>query len=291
MAGTERFVFSFVDLYGDKPDEIVSVSVKHTVLSSSANRPKHDARKTLTITGLESSNGGRYLVQVFPTRYRPEGLFLRVKEDEKLEHDFIMIPDPDRVSSVTFPSYADLGEDLKKVLERSTVEGSEDKQGEKLYEDLGDLRTAGLLNLYAKMKATRFEGGRDAFSFVSALKRIRGERFFADVDKDYRDTVKNSVLSKLFEKVPATLHNPPIGYALDDSFKTFDAAGNLQLTFFRKQDALEFMVDADIDRSKGLEHVFDVVSHSITHKDTHPYDVHAILLIDQEIDTGYRLVV
>ena len=291
MAGTERFVFSFVDLYGDKPDEIVSVSVKHTVLSSSANRPKHDARKTLTITGLESSNGGRYLVQVFPTRYRPEGLFLQVKEDEKVEHGFIMIPDPDRVTSVTFPSYADLGEDLKRVLEHSTVEGSEDKQGEALYKDLGDLRTAGLLNLYAKMKATRFEGGRDAFSFVSALKRIRGERFFADVDKDYRDTVKNSVLSKLFEKVPGALHNPPVGYTLDDSFKTFDAAGNLQLTFFRKQDALEFMVDADIDRSKGLEHVFDVVSHSITHKDTHPYDVHAILLIDQKIDTGYRLVV
>ena len=291
MAGTERFVFSFVDLYGDRPDDAVSVSVKHTVLSSSANKPKHDARKTLTITELDSSNGGRYLVQVFPTRYRPEGLFLQVKEDQKLQHDFIMVPEPDRVTSVTFPDYLELGEDLRKVLENSTVEGSEDKQGKALYEELDDLRKAGLLNLYAKMKATKFESGRDAFSFVSVLRRIRGERFFAEVKKDYRDEVKNSVHSKLFEKVPGALHTPPIGYTLDDSFKTFDAAGNLQLTFFRKQDALEFMVDADIDRSKGLEHVFDVVSHSITHKDTHPYDVHAILLIDQKIDTGYRLVV
>ena len=141
------------------------------------------------------------------------------------------------------------------------------------------------------MKATKFDGGRDSFSFVSALKRVRGERFFADVQKEYRDQVKDSVLARLFEKVPGSLQTPPVGYMLDDSFKTFDPAGNLQLTFFRKQDALEFMVDADIDRSKGLEHVFDVISHSITHQDTHPYDVHAILLVDQKIDTGYRLVV
>jgi hypothetical protein len=291
MAGAEKFVFTFVDLYGEKPDDIVSVSAKHTVLSSVANKPKHDARKTLTISSLEASNGGRYLVQVFPTRYRPEGLFLRIDEDQRLEHRFVMIPEPDRITRVTFPPYTELGDDLKQVLEQSSVEGNEDKRGKALYDALDDLRRAGLLNLYSKMKATRFDGGRDSFSFVSALKRVRGERFFADVQKEYRDQVKDSVHTSLFEEVPGSLHTPPVGYALDDSFKTFDPAGNLQLTFFRKQDALEFMVDADIDRSKGLEHVFDVISHSITHKDTHPYDVHAILLVDQKIDTGYRLVV
>jgi hypothetical protein len=287
----EKFIFSFVDLYGDKPQDAVSVLAKHTVLSSQANAPRHDAKKKLTIDGLDSSNGGRYLVQVFPTLYRPVSLFLRIREDEQLEHVFDMVPDPDRVTDVKFPPYAELGDDLKRVLEISTVEGNESNQGEALFQALGNVRRAGLLNLYAKMKATRFENGTDAFSFVQSLRRVRGERFFADVKKEFRDEVKNSVHTKLFEKVSGSLHKAPQGFDLDDSFKTDDAAGNLQLTFFRKQDALEFMIDADIDRSKGLEHAFDVISHTITNKDTHPYDVHAILLKAQKIDTGYRLVV
>jgi hypothetical protein len=291
MAGTEKFVFSFVDLYGEKPQDAVSVMARHMVLSSFVNVPKHDARKKLNVSGLESSNGGRYLVQIFPTRYRSEGLFLKIKEDQKLDHQFILVPDPDKVIDVTFPSYAQLGGDLKKVLENSSVEGDEDKKGKALFDALKRLRAAGLLNLYAKMKATRFDGGIDAFSFVTSLRRVRGERFFADVKKEFRDAVKNSMHTHLFEEVSGSLHKPPPGYKLDDSFKTQDGHGNLQLTFFRKEDALEFIVDADIDGSKGLEHAFDVISHTITGKDSHPFDVHAILLKAQEIDTGYRLVV
>lgn len=292
MAGTERFVFTFQDLYGDKPQETVSVMAKHMVLSSFANVPKHDASKRLIIDGLDSSNGGRYQVQVFPTRYRPESLFLRVREDEKLAHTFVMVPDPNRVLRVDFPGYADLGDDLKQVLENSTeVEGNEGKKGEVLYDALKDLRAAGLLNLYSKMKATRFDDGLDSFSFVTTLRRVRGERFFAVVKKEFRDAVKNSLLSHLFEEVSGALHTPPPGYVLDDSFKTLDAHGNLQVTFFRKEDAIEFIADVDIDGSKGLEHAFDVISHTITGKDSHPYDIHAILLIAQQIDSGYRLIV
>jgi hypothetical protein len=291
MAGTEKFVFTFEDLYGEKPQETVSVMAKHMVLSSFANVPKHDASKKLNIEGVDSSNGGRYQVQVFPTRYRPESLFLRIQEDETLKHTFLMVPDPNRVLRVDFPPYADLGADLKNVLENSSVEGNEDKKGEALYDALKDLRAAGLLNLYAKMKATKFDGGIDAFSFVTSLRRVRGERFFADVKVDFRDAVKNSVHAHLFDKVDESLHEPPPGYEHADSFKTQDGHGNLQVTFFRKKDALEFIADVDIDGSKGLEHGFDVISHTISGKDSHPYDIHAILRKAQEIDTGYRLIV
>lgn len=230
-------------------------------------------------------------MQVFPMRYRPEGLFLRIRGGETLKHPFTLVPDPDKVIRVEFLPYADLGGDLKHVLENSNVEGNEGNQGEALYQALDDIRKAGLLNLYAKMKATRFGNDRDAFSYVASLRRVRGERFFADVDKVLRDEVKNSQHTRLFEEVSGSLHHPPPGYLLDDSFKTLDKSGNLQLTFFRKQDALEFIIDADIDRSRGLEHVFDVISHTITNTDTHPYDVHAILLKDQKIDTDYKLIV
>jgi hypothetical protein len=291
MAGTEKFVFTFENIYGEKPKDTVSVLVRHTVLTNFSNNPNHDAGKKLTIGGLDSGNGGRYGVQVFPTRHRPESLVLKIREDQKLDRTFILAPDPDRVSDVTFPTFDELEDDLKRILEVSSVEGNADKRGKDLYEALGVLRTAGLLNLYAKMKATRFENGRDAFSFVTSLRRVRGERFFADVQKEFRDEVKNSIHARLFNEAPGTLHTPPPDFLLDDSFKSTDDSGNLQITFFRKKDALEFMVDADIDRSRGLEHVFDVISHSITNKDTHPFDVHAILLIDQKIDTRYRLIV
>jgi len=293
MPGTEKFVFTFEDLYGEKPkDEVVRVMARHTVLSSLASAPKHDPSKRLTIEGLNSSNGGRYLVQVFSTRYRPENLFLRVNEDERVEHTFVLVPDPAWGGlHVNFPAYADLGGDLKQVLENSKVEGNEDKKGEALFEALKDLRAAGLLNLYSKMKATIFDGGLDAFSFVTSLRRVRGERFFADVKKDFRDAVKNSVHSHLFDEADESLHEPPPGYERADSFKTQDAHGNLQVSFFRKKDALEFIADVDIDGSKGLEHAFDVISHTITGKDSHPYDIHAILRRAQQIDTGYRLVV
>jgi hypothetical protein len=292
MAGTGKFVFTFEDLYGEKPEETVSVMGKHRELMSSFfNRPKHDARKPLPIDGLDSSNGGTYQVQVFPTRYRPESLFLRIHEDETLKHTFLMVPDPNRVLRVDFPPYAELGDDLKQVLENSKVEGNEDTKGEALYDALKDLRAAGLLNLYAKMKATKFDGGIDAFSFVTSLTRVRGERFFADVKVDFRDAVKNSLHSHLFDQADESLHEPPLGYERADSFKTPDGHGNLQVSFFRKKDALEFIADVDIDGSKGLEHAFDVISHTITAKDSHPYDIHAILRKAQEIDTGYRLVV
>ena len=292
MAGTEKFVFTFEDLYGKKPDEVVSVMAKHMVLSNSARVPKHDARKRLTIDGLDSGNGGRYQVQVLSTRYRPENRFLRVTEDQKLEHTFVLVPNPSWSGlTVDFPDYVDIGDDLKNVLENSTVEGNEDNKGEALFDALKDLRTAGLLNLYAKMKATRFDDGVDAFSFVTSLTRVRGERFFAKVKVDFRDAIKNSLHSHLFEEVSGSLHKPPVGYVSDDSFKTDDGHGNLQVTFFRKENVLEFLADVDIDGSKGLEHAFDVISHSITGKDSHPYDIHAILRKTQKIDTGYRLVV
>jgi len=294
MAGKEKFVFTFEDLYGEKPSESFRGIGRHReLLSSFVNRPKHDASKTLTISGLTSANGGIYQVQVFSSRYRPESLFLKIHEDETLKHTFVMVPDPDRVLDVEFPPFAELGEDLRQVLENSSVEGNEDTKGEALFNALKRLRAAGLLNLYAKMKATKFENGVDAFSFVTSLRRVRGERFFADVTIDFRDAIKNSVHAHLFDEAPGSLHKPPPGYKLDDSFKTPDGHGNLQVTFFRKEDALEFIADVDIDGSKGLEHAFDVVSHSITGQDSHPYDIHAILLrsTNQNIDSGYRLMV
>jgi len=290
MAGKESFVFSFTDVHGEPVKDRANVLIRHTVLSNFANKSNHDTRKGLTFSNLDSTQGGRYQVQVFPLAHRPISLFLRIKEDETLAHTFMLPVDPNRVIRAEFPSHDELGDDLKHVLKNSVVEGNEGKQGPDLYQSLDDIRKAGLLNIYSKMKATKFENGRDVFSYVLSFRRIRGERFFANVEKDLRDEVKNSVHTTLFHSVSGALHTPPPGFMSADSFKTPDHFGNLQLTFFGNPQTLEFVIDADIDDAQGVEHIFHVISHTITHRDTHPYDVHEILIADQKLDPKYNLI-
>ena len=81
------------------------------------------------------------------------------------------------------------------------------------------------------------------------------------------------------------------GFTLIDSFKTPDQYGNLQLTFSRNETTGALMADIDIDDAQGIEHIFQVVSHSITGIQTNPYDIHEIMLEYQKIDPGYTLIV
>jgi hypothetical protein len=92
-------------------------------------------------------------------------------------------------------------------------------------------------------------------------------------------------------EVPAMLHIPPPNFVALDSFKTADRYGNLQITFFTRPERLEFIADIDIDDAQGIEHVFQVVDHSVLSTETHPYDIHEIMLEYQKLDPGYRLFV
>jgi hypothetical protein len=63
--------------------------------------------------------------------------------------------------------------------------------------------------------------------------------------------------------------------------------GNLQLTFATNAQE-QFAVDADLDDHQGIKHAFDVIKHKFS-GDTHPYDIHEVLVKFQGIDPGYRL--
>ncbi|HXF05620.1 MAG TPA: hypothetical protein VNM72_09415 [Blastocatellia bacterium] len=289
MNGKGNLILDFVNVYGDRPDDRVDILLK-AVGAKVYIRDKRTSAP-VRISNLDISQGGIYSVQVFPLRHRPVGRFVRVIEGKGVRQAFILPIDPKHVEKVEFPAYDDLPEDLKRVLENSQVEGYEDARGAILYHALDDIRKAGLLNLYWKMKATRFENGRDVFSYVSSLHRLRGDRFFARVEKELRDQVKNSVHDHLFQEVSGIMHTPPPGSKLIDSFKTQDRYGNLQLTFFNRPETLEFIVDSDIDDAQGIGHIFQVLSHALTGSETHPYDIHQILVEHQKIDPHYRLVV
>ncbi len=68
---------------------------------------------------------------------------------------------------------------------------------------------------------------------VRELQEVRGDRCFARVASELRDSIRNSMLEGLFREVSGKLHSRP-GYEPAGSFKTADLYGNLQVTFLRR---------------------------------------------------------
>jgi hypothetical protein len=290
MEGKGSLLLEFRDVVGNYPNDRADVFLSHTVLSHSIRIKDALTTKKLKINDLDSTQGGTYKLQVFTMRRRPVSRFIRILEDRTTSQTLILPVNPERVTEAKFPDFAALDDELKRLLSASIVEGQEEKQGEALYQGLDKFQRAGLLNLHAKMKVTKFANGGDVFSFVSSLTRVRGDRCFAIVSPALRDEVKNSVSGDLFREVNGVQHTPPLGFNLVDSFKTADLYGNLQITFFNKPGTLEFIVDADIDDAQGVEHFFQVLDHALTGSETHPFDIHEILAGYQHLNPGYDLI-
>ncbi|MGH9336997.1 MAG: hypothetical protein ACRD21_24915, partial [Vicinamibacteria bacterium] len=208
--------------------------------------------------------GELYKVRVFPTKHRPVGYFVRMPGSGEREIDVVFPVHPDRVHSTQFPSFDELDGDLQALLGRNHIE-DHPQMGPGLYDSLGDLPKAGLLNVWTKMKHTPLAEGLPVAHYVQNLYRVRGDRFFANVSLSLRDLVKTAASGGLFEGVSGVLHDPPSGFAEAGSFKTRDGYGNLQLTFFSSSDSPpNFRIDADVDDANGIEHVFQVLRNWIT---------------------------
>ncbi len=260
----------------------------------------HDASKKLKISGLRA--GETYLVRVFPMRHRPVGQFVMALPGAKPAEVSMFCPvHPQRVADVRFPEYDALDNGLRDALERSTLERDADlpplppppageSPGRALYDSLTRIERAGLMNLFCKMSHTPV-GGATAWSYVAGVYRVRGDRIFARAALEFRDRVKNAEAAGGFKRAPELLHKPGPGFEAAGSFKTREAYGNLQLSFFSSIDApLRFEVDADIDDAGGIGHAFQVLEHFVTGAGTHPYDIHELLLFYQRLDPGYELI-
>jgi hypothetical protein len=199
--------------------------------------------------------------------------------------------DPERVARVSFPAYAALDAKAQAILQKSVLDHPpRNVSGKALYDALPDVPRAGLLNLLAKIGRTALPGGGGVMDHLKSFYRVRGDRVFADVGNGLRDLVKIGVDARTFKPVDGALHTPPPGFRLVDSFKTDDHYGNLQITFFSSVAApLRFKADIDVDDAAGIEHVFQVLRHKLTGRETHPYDIHEILLYYQLLDPGYQL--
>jgi hypothetical protein len=288
---TGRLKLVLTDIEGRPLKESVDVFLQHTTLSSAAVRTRLPAGKSALITGLHQQPEGTYRIEVDPPSYLPVSRFIVIKSEGTTSIDIPFPVDHSKVKRVEFPSHEKLVDDAKRVLEASVgVLGFETFSGAALYERLDNIRRAGLLNIVAKLGRTRFDpDGRSALSFVQQLVELRGDRFFAVVQKTLREETKNAVHSGQFVEAPGMLHHPPDGFEHAGSFKTTDHFANLQLTFFARGD--QWLADIDIDDANGIAHMFQVLRNTITGRPTHPFDVHELLVSYQKLDPGYALIV
>jgi hypothetical protein len=227
-------------------------------------------------------------VFIAPDAYRFKQVFVNVPAGEPVVLDETLFIDPARATPA-FPTFADLQSDLAwatlvRVLDASGI------RSEAAWKDgLDPLQKAGLLNLHAKLRTEVVGTGESLLESVVRVTEFRPERIYAEVASTLYDRVRE--LPHVFRVVSGALHRFPDGYTRVEphgSFKTYDRAGNLQLTFARNA-AGDFLADIDIDDHQGIQHAADVLRHKITGRNTHPYDIHQILLHFQGLDPGYRV--
>ena len=293
MAGTGRLELQFVDVHGLPIGQPVDIHLRHHVFHEEHRVNDHDGTRPIAITGLRTEPEGLYVLEVRAPSYYPVSRFVTIPASGTLAERIILPIKPDRAQGV-FPAHDQLDERVRGVLERSSaVKGHEGQTGRALYDALSDESKGGLLNIAKKSLATPFRDGSDLLRHTTLLD-IRGDRCFVEVPTGLRKQVATfaedqAVLDTMrFRSVNGSLHEPPQGFEADGSFKTLDAFGNLQMTFFKSGDRCR--VDIDIDDAAGLGHVFQVLRNHLTGSPTHPYNIHQILLTHQHLDPGYRLI-
>jgi hypothetical protein len=240
-----------------------------------------------TLPGVPAFPCGLAEVYIRPTKYRAKSIFVDVPAGSSpLLISQRMFVDPERVTPI-FPAFSLLQTEgrwaaLKAVLAASGI-GSDSA-----WNNLKNQEKAGLFNLFAKMQASVQEDVSVGFDFIRKVELFYPERIFAWVDKELlKYLVANPAK---FASVSGELHDFEGKWKRIDqpnSFKTRDDAGILQLTFAADANG-DHIADIDIDDHSGVKHAFDVIKHNITGKDTHPYNIHQILLSFQGIDPGYR---
>lgn len=284
---------NLVDVFGKRLQERVDISLRNQDLTHAPVLRGLDASKLINITDLFTGTQGHYQVIIDPPSYHPVNQFVNVKSGTNPTEETVIFPvDITKIVSVTFPTFPNLTRELRMLLTNSqNIPGAGGSIGEALYNSFDDIRRAGILNIARKTLATRLNDTQSVLSLVKEIREVRGDRFFAIVDRQLREETIHNINSGLFHEVPDIRHSLPPqfeseGYVHAKSFKTGEDFGNLQLTFFRRGE--DFVADIDIDDAGGFGHIFQVLRNHFTGNPTHPYNIHQILVRRQRLDPGYR---
>jgi hypothetical protein len=258
-----------------------------------------DARlaKNFQITGLpcRGGPGTMYRVEASAPHFRTYSFFQSIQEDlanpaaDDIEF-WIKPGDVKDIRAVPFPGLPDKVQNILADAQMCAQKSEDDdligKSGASLYDNLGPLRKACLLNIAAKSADVSSDG---CLSSVEALLICRQDRFFAFVDQALPGRLQKSLRYKSAE---STLHNPIAGFEMTGlSFKTRDAHANLQVTFMRHKETGRVAADIDIDESSGIRHGFEVIRNAVSRNRTNPYLIREFLLSadprNRSLDPGY----
>ncbi len=284
---TGRLELEIVDVNGIRITEPVDLELRHRVLQDQRRVDNVDATKVMAIDGLHTEPQGLYILDVSAPSYRPVSRFVTIPASGA-KREQVTLPIRHERAKALFPSYDELDDRVRGLLERSgKVRGHDGLTGRALYDALSERARAGLLNIAKKSLATAFKNGADLLPHVTLLDAL-GDRCFVEVPRALLEQMPTLVDSELLRPVNGSLHQAPAGFTPAGSFKTPDAFGNLQLTFF--DGGAQCRADVDIDDAAGLGHVFQVARNHISGEPTHPFNIHEILIAHQHLDPGYRLV-
>lgn len=285
---TGQLRLDLLDVHGNRLTERVDIYLRHQTLSEVRAARQVDASKRILIKDLRAAPRGLYRLDLDPPSYLPVSWFVNVLPSGITDRTIVFPIDPAKVIAVRFPDYEELAHAHELLEASGNVLDFAGTQGAELYGALDDVRKAGMLNILTKAHVTRFRDDVSVLTYFRELTELRGDRFFVKVAKELRENAKNAVQDDQFVPASDLLHRPPDGFERAGSFKTVDPFGNLQLSFFVKDDA--WVADVDIDDAAGLGHVFQVMRNAVTGRPSHPFDIHQILAHRQALDPGYRFV-
>jgi hypothetical protein len=284
MQNRSNVVLELSDVYGKLIDDSLTVQLRNQSLSGLNQRfdvVTHG--KPAKLKNVPAFPNGISEMTVKPARYMMTSQFLNVPAGQDLSVRLMVFLQPDSAKPL-YPTFNLLPQDVRQLLKRSKITADG-------WKNMDPLWKAGLLNICAKARTIEVQPGRTLADCFRKLIQQRPERIFALVDPDLHQLVL--ALPRAFGQVSGLFHKFPEGWKMLDqqeSFKTDDRVGNLQITFAADTSGEGLlMVDADLDDHSGVRHVFDVLKHAITQQDTHPYNIHQILQGFQNLDPGYRL--
>lgn len=276
-------ILDLIDVQGNTIGGPVRVELRNTRLRTLDQAFNVNfAGKPATLRNVPAFPNGAAELLLLPERYLLKKLPINVPAGRDLTVREMLFADPDRVDPA-FPPFTKLPEDVLRLLRDSKFKADD-------WNSLDKKKKAGLMNICAKARTVTV-ASEPVTAFFHILRDVLPARIFVLVKPELHEAVMAAPL--LFRPVPGGLHDFGDGFkrlAKDESFKTLDKAGNLQLTFARDTSGEgKMLVDADLDDHSGVQHAFDVLRHTITRDDTNPYNIHQILLHFQGIDPGYTL--
>jgi hypothetical protein len=244
----------------------------------------------LTITGIacRGGPGTLYKVSASAEHFRRYTFIQLIAEDRDntATDDVELWVKPGDVGGIRAPAFDELPRQVQTMLQTAGMlaDKAEDEDlvgasGATLYQRLGPLRKACLLNIATKLAHAGTTG--NCLPSIGSLLLCRQDRFFATVRPMLPEQLRQS---PLFKSAPKTLHDPLPGFVLaEGSFKSRDAHANLQVTFMRDTAHGTLAADIDIDESSGIEHGFEVIRNALFRNRTSPYLIREFMALADPI--------